>query len=83
MRKGENHFDDDVEALFRLPLAEFTGARNTLAARLKKSGRCEEKEAVVAKALTVKSLAKPSISAWAMNHMNDMKSWLGRSPPSG
>ena len=31
--------EDDVEALFRLPLAEFTDARNTLAARLKKSGR--------------------------------------------
>ena len=31
--------EDDVDALFRLPLAEFTGARNALAARLKKSGQ--------------------------------------------
>ena len=29
--------EDDVDALFRLPLSEFTGARNTLAAQLKKS----------------------------------------------
>jgi hypothetical protein len=29
--------EDDVDALFRLPLAEFTAARNTLAARLKKA----------------------------------------------
>jgi len=30
--------EDDVDALFRLPLAEFTGAHNTRAARLKKTG---------------------------------------------
>ena len=29
---------DDVDALFGVPLAEFTGARNALSARLKKSG---------------------------------------------
>jgi hypothetical protein len=54
--------DDDVDALFRLPLAEFTGARNTLAARLKKSGRGDE-------AARLKALAKPSISAWAVNQL--------------
>ncbi len=57
--------DDDVDALFKLPLAEFTGARNELAARLKKSGREEEK----AEAARVKALAKPSISAWAVNQL--------------
>ena len=31
--------EDDVDVLFRLPLAEFTASRNTLAARLKKSAR--------------------------------------------
>src|ERR1700730_6084897 len=54
--------EDDVDALFRLPLAEFTTARNTLAARLKKSGRGDD-------AVLVKALAKPSISAWAVNQV--------------
>ncbi|HWN11464.1 MAG TPA: hypothetical protein VNO50_19705 [Pyrinomonadaceae bacterium] len=57
--------DDDVDALFRLPLAEFTGARNTLAAQLKKSGSGEKK----ADAARVKTLAKPSVSAWAVNQL--------------
>jgi hypothetical protein len=58
----KSKLDDDVDALFRLPLPEFTGARNTLAARLKKSGRGDE-------AFLVKALVKPSISAWAVNQL--------------
>jgi hypothetical protein len=54
--------DDDVDALFRLPLAEFISARKTLAARLKKDGRADDAE-------RVKLLAKPSISAWAVNQL--------------
>ncbi|HKZ02621.1 MAG TPA: hypothetical protein VJ180_10295, partial [Pyrinomonadaceae bacterium] len=54
--------DDEVDALFRIPLAEFTGARNALAAQLKKSGRGDE-------AVVVKALVKPSISAWAVNQL--------------
>ena len=54
--------EDDVDALFRLPLAEFTGARNTLAAQLKKSGRGDE-------AALVKALGKPSVTAWAVNQL--------------
>ena len=54
--------EDDVDALFRLPLAEFIGARNTLAAQLKKSGRGDE-------AGLVKALVKPSVSAWAVNQL--------------
>jgi hypothetical protein len=54
--------DDDLDALFKLPLAEFTDARNTLAARLKKSGRGDE-------AALVKALAKPPVSAWAVNQL--------------
>jgi hypothetical protein len=54
--------EDDVDALFRLPLAEFTGARNALAAQLKKSGRGDE-------AAYVKALVKPSVSAWAVNQL--------------
>jgi hypothetical protein len=61
----KDELENDVDALFRLPLAEFTGARNALAARLKKSGREEEK----AEAARVKTLAKPSISAWAVNQL--------------
>ena len=54
--------DDDIDALFRLPLAEFTSARNSLAARLKHDGRRNDAE-------RVKLLAKPSISAWAVNQL--------------
>src|SRR5882672_4387613 len=57
--------EDDVDALFRLPLAEFTSGRNTLAAQLKKAGRGDEK----AEADLVKALVKPSISAWAVNQL--------------
>ena len=55
-------FEHDVDELFRLPLAEFTTARNTLAAQLKKSGRRNEAD-------FVKGLGKPSISAWAVNQL--------------
>ena len=51
-----------IDALFQLPLAEFTAARNTLATQLKKSGRTDE-------AARVKTLAKPSISAWTVNQL--------------
>ena len=54
--------EDEIDDLFRLPLAEFTSARNTLAARLKKDGRPNEAE-------RVKLLAKPSVSAWAVNQL--------------
>jgi hypothetical protein len=62
---AKDSLKDEVDALFKLPLAEFTGARNALAAKLKKSGRGEEK----ADAARVKALAKPSISAWAVNQL--------------
>jgi hypothetical protein len=61
-RKRAKDLDNDVDGLFKLPLAEFTGARNAMAARLKKSGRGDE-------AARVKALAKPSISAWAVNQL--------------
>lgn len=54
--------DDEIDDLFRLPVAEFTNARNALAARLKKEGRTNDAE-------RVKLLAKPSISAWAVNQL--------------
>jgi hypothetical protein len=52
----------EIDALFQLPLAEFTAARNALASRLKKSGHAEQADAV-------KGLQKPPISAWAVNQL--------------
>src|SRR5258706_15993589 len=54
--------DDDIDALFKLPLTEFISARKALAARLKKNGLVSEAEGV-------KALAKPSISAWTVNQL--------------
>jgi hypothetical protein len=61
-RKRVDELEAELDALFQLPLAEFTGARNALAAQLKKSGRSDE-------AAQVKALAKPSVSAWAVNQL--------------
>jgi hypothetical protein len=61
-RKRLDDLEADIDALFTLPLAEFTGARNALAAQLKKSGRGDE-------AVIVKALAKPPTSAWAVNQL--------------
>jgi DNA repair exonuclease SbcCD ATPase subunit len=52
----------DIDALFQLPLAEFTAARNGLAARLKKTGHVDE-------AGRVKALPKPTATAWAVNQI--------------
>jgi len=59
---GKTKLDDDVDELFKVPLAEFTGNRNALAARLKKESRAEDAE-------RVKALGKPSVSAWAVNQL--------------
>ena len=52
----------EVDELYKLPLAEFTGARNALAARLKQSGRAND-------ANLVKTLTKPPVSAWTVNQL--------------
>ncbi len=62
MAKNKNALEGDVDALFRLALADFTSARNALAAQLKKNGRGDE-------AAEVKALGKPSVSAWAVNQL--------------
>lgn len=54
--------DKEVDALFQLPLGEFTAARNALAARLKKDGLTEEAD-------RVKLIAKPPVSAWTVNQL--------------
>jgi DNA repair exonuclease SbcCD ATPase subunit len=59
---GARSAGGDVDALFQLPLSEFTGARNAQAARLKKAGHPEQAD-------EVKSLAKPPVSAWAVNQL--------------
>jgi hypothetical protein len=57
-----DNVEEDIDRLFELPLAEFTAARNALATRLKKAGRSGDAE-------RVKSLAKPPVSAWAVNQL--------------
>ena len=55
-------FNDDVDALFRLPLTDFIAARKTLVAQLKRAGRVKEAE-------RVQTFAKPPISAWTVNQL--------------
>ncbi|MBI1872789.1 MAG: hypothetical protein HYS05_02735 [Acidobacteria bacterium] len=50
-----------TEVLFQGPLEDFTRARNELAARVKAGD--------AAKASEIKALAKPSVSAWAVNQL--------------
>jgi hypothetical protein len=54
--------EDELDALFKLRLPDFTAARNTLAAQLKQAGRRDDSQ-------RVKALAKPSLSAWAVNQL--------------
>ncbi len=52
----------ELDSLFQAPFAEFVGARNALASRLKKEGR-------EAEATRVRGLAKPSYTAWLVNQL--------------
>lgn len=52
----------DIDGLFRLPLHEFTQARNALASRLQKAGRKDE-------AARVRTTPKPPLSAWVVNQL--------------
>lgn len=62
VKSNSGKLNDDVDALFKLPLAEFIDGRNTLAKQLKQSGRADD-------ANLVKTLAKPSVSAWTVNQL--------------
>jgi hypothetical protein len=62
MARRRSKLDTEIQGLYGLPLPEFTAARNALAKRLKKEG---EKDA----AEEVASLPKPTVSAWAVNHL--------------
>lgn len=52
----------EIDDLYRQPLADFTAARNALSARLRREGRALEAE-------RVKTLAKPTAPAWAVNQL--------------
>ena len=58
----DGKLEDEIDALFTLPLAEFTSERNALAARLKKEGRANDAD-------RVRLLGKPPVSAWAVNQL--------------
>jgi hypothetical protein len=62
VNQSKGKLEDDVDALFKLPLTEFISARKTLATRLKRDGHGNESD-------RVKALVKPSISAWAVNQI--------------
>ena len=63
MGKGEGGQGEvEIDALFKLAPPEFVTARNALAAELKKQGRPDA-------ANLVRSLQKPSISAWTVNQL--------------
>lgn len=61
-KQSQGKLEDEVDALFQLPLTEFITARKALAARLKKEKQNDQAE-------RVKALAKPSISAWVVNQL--------------
>jgi hypothetical protein len=54
--------DADVDELYRLPLSEFTAARNELAKRLKAEGHADEAD-------EVKALRKPTVPVWLVNQL--------------
>jgi len=63
LAKKDSAPSDDIDALFQLPLAEFTSARNALATKLKKAGKTDA-------AAEIKAVQKPSVSAWAVNQLH-------------
>jgi hypothetical protein len=56
------NLDRELDRLFQAPFAEFVGARNHLAATLKKAGRAEE-------SARIRGLAKPTYTAWLVNQL--------------
>ena len=55
--------EDEIDALFKLPLGEFAPERNALAARFKKAGEHAQADAA-------KALSKPSVAAWVVNQLH-------------
>jgi hypothetical protein len=59
--------DEELDRLYGLPLADFTKARNELAARLQKEGNSEGAD-------RVKGLKKPTVPAWVLNQLAHRRS---------
>jgi DNA repair exonuclease SbcCD ATPase subunit len=59
---GQSKAVGSIDELYQLPLSEFTAGRNSLATRLRKSGKTGNAD-------EVRSLVKPSIPAWAVNQV--------------
>lgn len=57
---GDRTLDQETDRLYGLPLAEFIGARNELAKELRAAGDRQAAD-------EIKALAKPSMTAWAVN----------------
>jgi hypothetical protein len=57
-----NVADDGIDALYGLPLDEFTRARDELARRVRQEGDAE-------RAAEIKRLRKPSVPAWVVNQL--------------
>ncbi len=55
--------ENEIAALFKLPLESFIGARNTLVAELKKRGLNEE-------SARVKAFPRPPVPVWAINQLH-------------
>jgi hypothetical protein len=62
MASVEEDRDAQADALYALPLDEFTAARDELARRLRRAGERDG-------AAEVKRLRKPSVAAWALNQV--------------
>lgn len=62
MAPRRSKLDTEIQRLYGLPFGEFTAARNNLAKQLKKDGDRDAAEEVA-------SLPKPTVSAWAVNHL--------------
>ena len=62
MARRRSKLDTEIQGLYGLPLQEFTASRNALVKRLKKEVAKDDAEQVA-------SLPKPTVSAWAVNHL--------------
>jgi hypothetical protein len=60
--QSDASLEGEIDALYRLPLAEFVAARNALAKRLAREGAREAAE-------RVRALAKPNVVAWTQNQL--------------
>jgi len=69
--------ENELDALYALPLEDFTPAKNALAKRLRQEGNADGSD-------EVKALAKPNVALWAINqvarsHPEDIRALLASS----